>query len=405
MKKNLINKCLPLLFVIVWACTQPHTHSEVYTCPMHPEVRSEVQGVCPVCQMDLVPLQAKENALTLTPEIIKLAQLPASGTFGNQATIRVTYAPQSNKVAVTGIVTYDQASATAISLKYAGRLEASNLRYWYQPVKKGQLLGEFYSPEIQQIQQNYLVAVQNNQPALANQQLQQLQLAGMAEEQLNELRASQVVSPALRIYSPATGYIIPPLQNRDAQPVSEMNLMETTNPTPSFPENLPSELPRSGQYLNAGAEWIQIIPKTSMRIDFRIPQRLTTVTAGDTIRYGHNQIGLIRNLQPLDQADQMIIARVYINNDSYKPGKQINGTLTSYQKAGFLVPRSAVLDLGTRTIVFRKDGQVFRPVVVKTGLVIGDQIQIQSGLLSSDLIARNAAFFVDTDSTIKPIQE
>jgi hypothetical protein len=36
---------------------EEHEHEEaaVYTCPMHPEVRSPTPGHCPRCGMDLVP--------------------------------------------------------------------------------------------------------------------------------------------------------------------------------------------------------------------------------------------------------------------------------------------------------------------------------------------------------------
>jgi len=37
---------------------QPSGHKQIYTCPMHPEVRSKTPGSCPKCGMTLVPLEA-----------------------------------------------------------------------------------------------------------------------------------------------------------------------------------------------------------------------------------------------------------------------------------------------------------------------------------------------------------
>ena len=38
------------------------TAAAVYTCPMHPQVRSEMPGKCPICRMKLVPAQSGDHA-------------------------------------------------------------------------------------------------------------------------------------------------------------------------------------------------------------------------------------------------------------------------------------------------------------------------------------------------------
>ena len=35
-----------------------------WTCPMHPEVRSDEPGVCPTCKMDLVPVKDDDKGTT-----------------------------------------------------------------------------------------------------------------------------------------------------------------------------------------------------------------------------------------------------------------------------------------------------------------------------------------------------
>jgi protein SCO1 len=48
------------------ATHDPHAHGEtsaaVYTCPMHPEVKSKKKGQCPKCKMDLRPARAEAEA-------------------------------------------------------------------------------------------------------------------------------------------------------------------------------------------------------------------------------------------------------------------------------------------------------------------------------------------------------
>ncbi len=65
--KKLINTSAILIVLFFAACTSSEKPAEtsadtathnmtaaVYTCPMHPEVISDMPGSCPVCKMDLV---------------------------------------------------------------------------------------------------------------------------------------------------------------------------------------------------------------------------------------------------------------------------------------------------------------------------------------------------------------
>jgi hypothetical protein len=65
--KNLINISAILIVLFFAACTNSVKPSEasadtakvlntaaLYTCPMHPEVISEMPGTCPDCKMDLI---------------------------------------------------------------------------------------------------------------------------------------------------------------------------------------------------------------------------------------------------------------------------------------------------------------------------------------------------------------
>jgi hypothetical protein len=60
-----------------------------------------------------------------------------------------------------------------------------------------------------------------------------------------------------------------------------------------------------------------------------------------------------------------------------------------------------VLDLGTDKIVFLKDRGVLKPKKIITGISVGGMIEISSGLASSDEIAANAHYLVDSESFIK----
>jgi hypothetical protein len=66
-----------------------------------------------------------------------------------------------------------------------------------------------------------------------------------------------------------------------------------------------------------------------------------------------------------------------------------------------LLPRSAVLETGERTIVFHRmaNGQL-HPMEVTTGLSSDDQIQILAGLQEGYVVAASATFLIDAESNL-----
>ena len=59
-----------------------HIHDELentWTCSMHPQIRQDEPGACPICGMDLIPLKDHSTSdplvLEMTPEAVKLAQI------------------------------------------------------------------------------------------------------------------------------------------------------------------------------------------------------------------------------------------------------------------------------------------------------------------------------------------
>jgi Cu(I)/Ag(I) efflux system membrane fusion protein len=93
---------------------------------------------------------------------------------------------------------------------------------------------------------------------------------------------------------------------------------------------------------------------------------------------------------------------VYLtNNGDFHIGQLVRATIRLKPVESLWVPREAVLDLGVDKVVFVKDREVFTPKNVRTGLQSDGWIQIIQRLSSSDEIASNAQFMVDSESFIK----
>jgi Cu(I)/Ag(I) efflux system membrane fusion protein len=65
------------------------------------------------------------------------------------------------------------------------------------------------------------------------------------------------------------------------------------------------------------------------------------------------------------------------------------------------VPKEAVLHLGVDDIVFIKEKNVFKPKKIVTGIRTENHIEVKQGLSSSDEIASNGQYLIDSESFIK----
>ena len=66
---------------------------KIWTCSMHPQVRQPNPGLCPICEMDLIPLEpGGETGLRevkITPEAAALMDLRVSPVLREAATVNV----------------------------------------------------------------------------------------------------------------------------------------------------------------------------------------------------------------------------------------------------------------------------------------------------------------------------
>jgi Cu(I)/Ag(I) efflux system membrane fusion protein len=236
-----------------------HGGETVYTCPMHPEIRQNEPGRCPICGMELVPVEGATSAVTsdkqgsadnearyicpmmCTPPqgepgrcpvcAMELVEATSGGGGGSDIAVAIdpaarrilgiqTAKAQSDSVQRTirtvGRIEYDQERVATIAAYIDGRIEELFAEYVGIEVAKGDELAILYSPELYSAQVEYLSSLRT--PALnalagsgarlskgANEKLREL---GMTEQQIESLRTSGEAKKRLRITSPISGTVI-----------------------------------------------------------------------------------------------------------------------------------------------------------------------------------------------------
>ncbi|WP_372796066.1 efflux RND transporter periplasmic adaptor subunit [Pontiella sp.] len=191
---------------------------EVWTCSMHPQIQLPKPGKCPICFMDLIPLEAGddgggEREISVSPYAAKLMELETA-----EASRRL----MSAEVRMVGKVDYDETRVSTISAWLPGRLDRLFVDYTGIPVKQGEHLAELYSPELLTAQEELIQALQtlekikNSQSSLLLETAERtvvaarekLRLWGFTPGQIAETEARGTPSDHMTIYSPAAGIII-----------------------------------------------------------------------------------------------------------------------------------------------------------------------------------------------------
>jgi hypothetical protein len=134
---------------------------QVYNCPMHPYYTSDRPGECPICGMDLVPVEEKEGHAEHASEVEGFASLELDPR--QQQLIGITTAPVERKevtrtVRAVGTVVPDERRVYLVHSKVNGWIDRLYVDSTGQPVAAGQPLLSIYSPEVYATQEEYLVA-------------------------------------------------------------------------------------------------------------------------------------------------------------------------------------------------------------------------------------------------------
>lgn len=193
------------------------TGPSLWTCAMHPQVRSTTPGKCPFCGMDLVPVATEAGGMRT------LSLSPESRALLNISSVPVERKYVSNSIPMVGKVDYDQTKFGYIAAWVPGRLDRLYVDFAGVQVNKGDHMVYIYSPELYAAQEELIQAIRygsegqnpiRNTPSLdlVESAREKLRLLGLAEEQIRQIEQQDKPSDHLTIYSPASGIVIEKLK-------------------------------------------------------------------------------------------------------------------------------------------------------------------------------------------------
>ncbi|MEE9443793.1 MAG: efflux RND transporter periplasmic adaptor subunit [candidate division Zixibacteria bacterium] len=425
------------------------SESTTWTCSMHPQIKLPKSGKCPICFMDLIPLESG-SADDLGPRQIRMTE--SAKKLAKIATTPAIRAFGEAEITIVGKISYDETNQATITARMPGRLERLYADYTGIKVNRGDHMVEIYSPELLTAQEELiqarktLASTDKSSNSILQQSAQQtleaargkLKLWGLTDEQINEIEKSDEHSHTLTLTAPVGGVVV------------EMNAAE-------------------GEYVKTGTRiytiadlsklWVLLEAYESDLPWLRYGQKLTFTSLSFP---GEEFDALISFINPIvDPATRTIKIRAIVDNSDnrlkpdmfvsavvkskidnkgnviseYLAGKWIgpmhpevvkdrpgicdvcgmdlvpteslgySGKKASISEAPILIPASAPLITGKRAVVYVEmpggDGPLFEGREIELGPRAGDFYIVKSGIEEGEAVVTNGAFRIDSELQIQ----
>jgi len=184
----------------------PASAPEVWTCSMHPQIRLDGPGDCPLCEMPLVQAASAGGGDGSVPRL-ELSEHALA--MASVETALVERRPLARQLRAVGRIEYNETSLATITPRFDGYAERLFVNFTGVEIRAGDHLIEVYSPELLVAEQELLIALQGGASgALVEVASTRLRLLGLSEEQIANLIEKRVTTDRITLYSPISGTVI-----------------------------------------------------------------------------------------------------------------------------------------------------------------------------------------------------
>jgi len=346
-----------------------------WVAPMDPNFKRDKPGKSPM-GMDLVPVY-KDSAADGDAVTISAAVENNLGVRTEKAKVR----PLWRKIEATGYVGFDETRISHINTRVSGWIVSLKVDAEGERVAKGDLLFEFYSPELVNAQKEYLQALRRGGASLLSGATEKLAALGLIPSDIKALAKRGSASENIKIIAPQDG-VVTLLSVREGmyiQPNSKiMSLADL------------SSVWLQAEVFESQADWVSAGQAAEARLDY-MP--------------GTEFSGQVDYVYPvLDPVTRTLKVRLKFDNPSerLKPNMYARVSIYGRLKPNALsIPREALIPAPgrDRVVVAIGDGR-FHVHEVMTGLESGEFVEILAGISEGDEIVTSSQFLIDSEASL-----
>lgn len=370
---------------------EEHNHASedptTWTCSMHPQIKQDKPGQCPICAMDLIPLASMSsedddvdpNEIMMSKSATELAAIQ---------TIIVSKGIPHKTVYMQGKVYADERNIAKLTARFGGRIEKLFVNFTGQNVRKGEKLATIYSPDLVTAQRELLEALsfKESRPSLYKAAKGKLKLWDLTEKQISDIEEKGEPQFYFDVLSPISGTIT-------------MRHIAV------------------GDYVEEGTSLFKVVDLTKVWVMFDAYESdLPWIKLGDKIDFtiqalpGKNFTAKVSYIDPFINGQTRVAkVRVEVPNNklSLKPEMFTKGILSSkIAETGneILIPKSAILWTGKRSVVYVKVPNRNTPSFIYREILLGPEAGnfyvIIEGLKEGEEIATNGVFKIDASAQL-----
>jgi Cu(I)/Ag(I) efflux system membrane fusion protein len=364
-----------------------------YTCAMHPNVHSGEPGQCPICGMDLIPVDDLESGeqVSLSERAKVLAQV---------RTAVVHRAGASGARRLLGEITPDESTRREVTAWIGGRIERLHVDVTGERIRRGQVIATLYSPEVYAAHQDLLVSkaqlarlsagtgtARRAAEATLEASRQRLRLLGVPDAELSRMEEASAPTRSVRIRSPFGGTVL---------------------------ERVATE----GSYVSTGAVLYRLADLDQLWVQLDAYESdLPLLTEGQQVTFtveglpGEVLEGHVVFVDPVvDPVRRTAHVRVEVDSQEgrLRPGMFVEAMVEverGEMESPLVIPASAALFTGRRSVVYVEvegmDAPTYAPRSVRLGPRAGDVYPVLAGLAEGEVIVVEGAFAIDAELQIR----
>ena len=361
--------------------------------PMDPNYTSDRPGRSPM-GMELVPVYADEGLAD--------GQVRVSPSFLQNFAVRTAAVHRGSLpvlIRTVGILAHNEERVVSVQTKYEGWIEQASVNNVGETVARGDVLFEIYSPQLVSTQREFVGAMEyvgrlrdsgaypeaiERAQSLLEATRERLLYWDMTEAQIDALAQSGAVERTVRVFSPATGFIVEKMGDS----------ME-------------------GLRISPGMTVLKIADHSTLWAETEFYEDdLRHVTEGEAVEIEADAFpdrrwdGRLLFFRPaVNTQTRTLTAFVEVANADLRlrPGMYVDVTArASGASDAVMVAAEAVLHSGTRAVVIVARGEgVFEPREVVLGTESEGMQEVTSGLIPGEQVLVSSQFLIDADANLK----